>query len=262
MKSYFQEGAVYRYADLMHSLEGGSQQFYLPFKDQQVYAALLTPQKNPDAPHVVLVGSKPRVAIAGAIFSRQQTPVPTFVKKTTNQWVYCGRYRAAEVTGKAETAALAKKAARSDVAFALRLEKVEVDVGQGADSGLDRLRYVEGASGQVTRNVYERNPEARAACLRHYGLRCCVCGIAFREEYGDRGGGFIHVHHLEPLSGQKHRMLTDPVTDLVPVCPNCHAMLHAGRELITPKDLQHIYWSEASGRARQARSGVSPKLQK
>ena len=82
---------------------------------------------NPDAPDVVLVGRAPNVARAGAIFSRQQTPVPTFVKKVTNQWEYRGLYRVAEVVEGREATRLARKCEppRGDVAFAMRLEKIE-----------------------------------------------------------------------------------------------------------------------------------------
>jgi hypothetical protein len=245
VKLKLQEGVEYRYADIMQSLEGGSEQFYLPHKGQHVFAALLTPLKNPDAPDVILVGSRRRVAIAGAIFSRQITPVPTFVKKATNRWQYRGMYIPTEVVGQSETAAMAKKAGRDDVAFALRLRKFQ---GEPAAQV-----FIEGACAQVTRNIYERDGEARAKCLQYLGRRCCVCSLDFEEEYQDRGRDFIHVHHLEPLSSRKGPSATEPLTELVPVCANCHAMLHAGGELITPEKLRDLYWSDGSSLARQTR---------
>jgi hypothetical protein len=87
-------------------------------------------------------------------------------------------------------------------------------------------RYAEGATRTVRINVYERNPAARAACIKHYGCRCQVCGMTFIEHYGEIGEGFIHVHHLKPLAGIGTEYVVDPVADLRPVCPNCHAMLH------------------------------------
>ena len=86
--------------------------------------------------------------------------------------------------------------------------------------------YFEGLAQQVVVNRYERSLEARAACIAHYGCVCQVCRIDFRVRYGALGAGFIHVHHVLPISsiGGEYRM--DPVADLVPVCPNCHAMLH------------------------------------
>ncbi len=86
--------------------------------------------------------------------------------------------------------------------------------------------YSEGASQTALVDKYERNPMARQACIDHYGGQCQVCGFDFGEIYGDLGNGFIHVHHVKPLSEIGEQYQVDPVRDLRPVCPNCHAMLH------------------------------------
>ena len=87
--------------------------------------------------------------------------------------------------------------------------------------------YIEGAKQQITVNAYERNPAARRRCLEHYGTNCAVCGFNFETVYGDLGKGFIHVHHLRPLGDVREEYALDPIADLRPVCPNCHAMIHA-----------------------------------
>ena len=85
----------------------------------------------------------------------------------------------------------------------------------------------EGAKLRVTVNRYERNPEARKQCINHYGAKCCICGFSFRDTYGDVAEGFIHVHHVEPVSARKgKRYKVDPIKNLRPVCPNCHAVIH------------------------------------
>ena len=89
--------------------------------------------------------------------------------------------------------------------------------------------YVEGATTQITVNAYERNAKARAACIKHYGVTCCICGFNFQETYGDMGMNFIHVHHLKPLAEIGEEYQLDPIRDLRPVCPNCHAMIHRSR---------------------------------
>ena len=86
--------------------------------------------------------------------------------------------------------------------------------------------YSAGAKRRVTVNAYERDPEARRACIAHHGTRCKVCGFDFERVYGDLGSGFVHVHHLRPLALTASEYQLNPLTDLVPVCPNCHAMLH------------------------------------
>jgi hypothetical protein len=95
-----------------------------------------------------------------------------------------------------------------------------------ADEIDDSGPIYEGAKYQVIVNVYERDPEARRKCITEYGANCFVCGFSFGATYGKVVDGFIHVHHLRPLSeiGEEYEVI--PVEDLRPVCPNCHAVLH------------------------------------
>ncbi|MGZ5031292.1 MAG: HNH endonuclease [Methylobacter sp.] len=84
----------------------------------------------------------------------------------------------------------------------------------------------EGSKTTVVVNKYERNSGARYKCIKKWGVNCVVCNFNFENIYGDRGAGFIHVHHLVPLSEVGEEYQLDPIKDLRPVCPNCHAMLH------------------------------------
>jgi len=90
----------------------------------------------------------------------------------------------------------------------------------------EHTTLIEGATQRVAVTAYERNRQARARCLEHYGVSCVVCGINFAQTYGQAAEGFIHVHHIRQLSeiGKKYRV--DPVADLRPVCPNCHSVIH------------------------------------
>lgn len=85
---------------------------------------------------------------------------------------------------------------------------------------------VEGAVRSVLVNAYERDPVARRACIRAHGTSCCVCGFNFGTIYGPVIEGYIHVHHIRSLSEIGGEYVVDPVEDLRPVCPNCHAVLH------------------------------------
>lgn len=90
-----------------------------------------------------------------------------------------------------------------------------------------KIELYEGGVKQVSMNRYERNHEARRLCIEKYGTTCQVCGLNFKDMYGEIGEGFIHVHHITPLSQQKQVHIVS-VDNLIPVCPNCHAMLHKG----------------------------------
>ncbi len=56
-------------------------------------------------------------------------------------------------------------------------------------------------------------------------LHCDICRMSFLRTYGEVGAGYIEAHHLKPISE-----LDGPVIpsrdDLLPVCANCHRMLH------------------------------------
>jgi 5-methylcytosine-specific restriction enzyme A len=98
--------------------------------------------------------------------------------------------------------------------------------------------YYEGGVLSVQVNRYERDPIAREACLEEHGANCMVCGLSFNERYGAIGKGFIHVHHLKPLAAMQRKYRINPKTDLVPVCPNCHAMLHRQKPPFSIKQLK------------------------
>ena len=84
----------------------------------------------------------------------------------------------------------------------------------------------EGAIRRITVNSYERNPDARSRCIAHYGTRCFICDFDFGLKYGEFFDGYIHVHHLRPLSDIREEYEVDPINDLRPLCPNCHAVVH------------------------------------
>ena len=96
----------------------------------------------------------------------------------------------------------------------------------------------EGAKKVIVVNSYERNQVARRKCIEAKGCKCAVCGMDFEKVYGVTGRGFIHVHHLVPLSSIGKEYELDPIEDLIPVCPNCHAMLHRRNPPYKPEDLK------------------------
>lgn len=100
--------------------------------------------------------------------------------------------------------------------------------------------YFEGALRKVSVNAYERNYAARKRCVAYYGTNCVACGFNFRNTYGEIGQDYIHVHHLIPLSSVSESYCIDPIQDLRPVCPNCHAMLHMRKPPFTVDELISI----------------------
>ena len=99
--------------------------------------------------------------------------------------------------------------------------------------------FEEGKANEVLITKYERDLSARRQCVEHYGFSCSVCHFDFEQTYGKLGEGYIHVHHLKPIS-KTGVYNVNPIRDLRPVCPNCHAMLHRGKELISIEELEEI----------------------
>lgn len=106
-------------------------------------------------------------------------------------------------------------------------------------------QYVEGARQQVTVNSYERNPAARRRCLEVHGVSCAGCGFNFETTYGEIGKGFIHVHHLKPLASIGTEYQLDPVNDLRPLCPNCHAVVHRQNPTLSLDELRNMIQARA-----------------
>lgn len=100
--------------------------------------------------------------------------------------------------------------------------------------------YKEGSVKEITVNAYERNPAARKKCLEHWQYSCQCCGFDFEKTYGEIGKDFIHVHHINPLSEIKEEYILNPITDLVPVCANCHAMIHRKNPPYKLEDIRNL----------------------
>jgi 5-methylcytosine-specific restriction protein A len=107
-------------------------------------------------------------------------------------------------------------------------------------SNEDELTFSEGAIIEKLANVYERNVEARKKCIEYYKAICSCCNLDFGKKYGIRGEGYIHVHHLLPLHKIKESYKVNPIKHLRPVCPNCHAIIHRGKETLKIEQVKKL----------------------
>jgi len=101
--------------------------------------------------------------------------------------------------------------------------------------------YTEGTPNQVYLTKYERNPYARKKCIEYFGLSCSVCELNFEKTYGEIGKNFIHVHHINQISNIGKSYEINPTKDLIPVCPNCHSMIHKRRIPYSISEIREIY---------------------
>lgn len=82
-------------------------------------------------------------------------------------------------------------------------------------------------------SVVERNPSLRNEALRIHGYDCKVCGFNFHDTYGEWGRDWAEVHHIRPISDHKEEtVLTNPQTDMIVLCANCHRMIHRKKDKV------------------------------
>lgn len=108
--------------------------------------------------------------------------------------------------------------------------------------------YKEGTLKRVFVNSYERSKRARRECLNHYGRKCYACGIDPNKTFAflgklkvDFDNGIIQVHHKIPLSQIPRAYKIDPIKDLVPLCPNCHSIVHLQDPPISVENIKKFY---------------------
>jgi len=111
------------------------------------------------------------------------------------------------------------------------------------EKGIDEItdnRFIEGKHRKITVNSYERNPFARRECLGYHGFSCKICGFHFEKFYGEIGKRYVQVHHLIHFSEITEEYVIDPIKDMIPVCANCHAMIHRKNPILSPDELKSM----------------------
>ena len=89
----------------------------------------------------------------------------------------------------------------------------------------------EGSKSSYFGTRYERRKDLRVKAIAIHGLDCKACGFDFEQAYGEHAKGFIHVHHIVPISEFGGEKAVNPETDLITLCANCHAMVHRNRDM-------------------------------
>lgn len=107
-----------------------------------------------------------------------------------------------------------------------------------------KTEFCEGAAHTVEVTLFQRDPDARRRCIEYYGAKCAICEFEFGSIFGSTAEGFIHVHHINPLATIRAEYRVDPINDLRPVCPNCHAMIHLGDGCLSIEEVKGRYNSE------------------
>lgn len=113
----------------------------------------------------------------------------------------------------------------------------------------ENLTFQEGSEYECRGMRYERDRNARSQCIEYYRnqdsghkCRCQICGMCFEEVYGEIGKDVIEVHHIVPVSMRGGNYEVNPSRDLIPLCSNCHTMIHKGN--MTIEELRRRFESQ------------------
>lgn len=115
-------------------------------------------------------------------------------------------------------------------------------------AGTDKTNNDNGKEGKVKYyygKKYERDPENRRKAIEYHGTVCKICKFDFEKAYGERGRGYIEIHHIKPLSILEEKTIIDPINDLIPVCANCHRMIHRQKDnILSVNDMKELVKSQ------------------
>lgn len=84
--------------------------------------------------------------------------------------------------------------------------------------GIESNNKKEGKNKFLYTQKYERNSINREKAIKIHSTQCAICGFDFEEVYGERGKGFIEIHHRNLLSKPEEERQINPQADLIPVC--------------------------------------------
>jgi len=110
----------------------------------------------------------------------------------------------------------------------------------------ENILIYEGMQKITQSKVYIRSAELRNAAIIKYTkngrIKCNICCFDFEEFYGDYGKGFIEVHHQKPVfmfnDSEVEKTIKDALGNVVPVCSNCHRIIHRIRPPYLVSDIR------------------------
>lgn len=88
---------------------------------------------------------------------------------------------------------------------------------------------------------HEFNLMNRIKAIEYHGTICKICGFDFEKVYGTRGRNYIEIHCVKPQSDPDNQIIIDPRHDLIPVCANCHRIIHREKDnVLSPAEVRRL----------------------
>lgn len=126
------------------------------------------------------------------------------------------------------------------------LQKIEARTDKRKIETFDENIIISEGLKKITQGVlYERSINLRSYAINYFtkqgGIDCGCCSFNFTDFYGKEiGNSFIEIHHVKPIFKYDNEDLVKTikaaVPNLMPVCSNCHRMIH--RNWAKPLEIQ------------------------
>ena len=104
-------------------MHGGPQQHCAPTKEGDFTPLRLTPEHDPDAPHIVDWESSHNPKVRQIQEQTQRRPLPVYVRRRPSEWEFMGRFRVTHVATDGPTLASRSARAEHTVSYAIYLER-------------------------------------------------------------------------------------------------------------------------------------------
>lgn len=106
------------------------------------------------------------------------------------------------------------------------------------DTGALEGGLLERLSRKRERNRTLRNQKIKKVQAAGLPVACEACGFDFGRVYGERGEGYIEVHHVVPL--HVTGLSRTGLSDLALLCANCHRMIHKKSPWLSVDELRSL----------------------
>ncbi len=121
------------------------------------------------------------------------------------------------------------------------------DILLSEEFGLDAndLEFREGKEKLRIHLVKERNSHLVKLAKQSWldaekgNIKCSICSFSFIDVYGKVGEGYIEAHHTLPISEVTANTVVR-ISDLAPVCSNCHRIIHRYRPWLSIVTMNNI----------------------
>lgn len=109
----------------------------------------------------------------------------------------------------------------------------------------ENVNISEGIKKISENSIYYRSRELRNYAIEYFKkngeLDCTCCSFNYKDFYGkDLGKDYIELHHIKPVFMYENddviKTIKNAVSNLMPVCSNCHRMIH--RNWTKPLEIQ------------------------